>query len=562
MKDYDSAAKIKESLLKLYRQFDSFKLIQGEMRKAAAEEEYTEASRLKTKRDSTRGEMMETLNFVETSISVYPLPSKSQNESLLKARSKPEYPSSIFEDLSLSTIHRPKEDDDETLMTGPFDIEDRPIRPFKKNDGDDKSLLHHFSMTEPVKSTEKTKCSFEIEDRPILSQERDHGENMSMKESIETTGQNGKHPLDGVPGFEKLPTPEEMYRSHDRTLCSVSTTNSHTSSDSMTKIESTIGEYLTRCVFSKEWKLREAALTKISLVLNDLFSNEKNESSPKEIDWRNHAHIKTISVILERTIDDNVIQVYLTALILLDDCVDLFFSLKIAQKDIIHILGTVVITLVGKLGDRSAKVVEGAGTALMSLAYCDSVGPAFIASQSMKNMTCKDSKAGQSLSARFNFLKGLVEEFNEEAPKGGKVIDFVKTYGIGHKDIDVRDAAKELATAIYIRDGGAVLSMLDGLSDRQIKEYKSAFSNATKQKERKEERRTDDRKRNMNTPSYPKKMQYQTDNNDNYQRLEEIEHDTPQHAVDEIESVLRKGRGRGRGRMRIVKNQSNKNAFM
>ena len=98
-------------------------------------------------------------------------------------------------------MHRPKEDDDETLMTGLFDIEDRPICPLKKYDGDDKSsIFHHFSMTEPGNSTEKTKYSFEIEDRPIRSQERDHREYKSMRESIESiesieaTGQNRKHP--------------------------------------------------------------------------------------------------------------------------------------------------------------------------------------------------------------------------------------------------------------------------------------------------------------------------------------------------------------------------------
>ena len=96
-----------------------------------------------------------------------------------------------------------------------------------------------FPMIERGNSTEKTKYSFEIEDRPIRSQERDHRENKSMRESIEsieTTGENRKHPLDGVPGFEKLPTPEEIYRSHDRTLCSGSTTNSHTWSDSKQKL--------------------------------------------------------------------------------------------------------------------------------------------------------------------------------------------------------------------------------------------------------------------------------------------------------------------------------------
>jgi hypothetical protein len=537
------------------------------MRKAAANEEYAEASRLKTKRDSTRRVMIERLNSVEASMSSYPLQSESANESLHKPYSKREYPL-MLEDISLSTIHRLKEDDDETLTIGPFDIEDRLIRPQKNNYGDNKNALHHLSTRESVETTQKAEHPFDIEDRPIRPQERNNGNNtsafsyLSMKEPEEASERNEKHPLDGVPAFESLPIPEEMYKNHDRMSCSVSTTSSHTSSDSISKIESTIGEYLTRCLFSKEWKLREAALMKISLILNDLFLKEQNESNPKETDWRNHVLIKMISVILERTIDDNVIQVYLTALILLDDCIDLFLSLKIAQKDVIHILGTIVITLVGKLGDRSAKVMEGAETALMSLAYCDSVGPTFIALQSMKNMTCKDSKAGRLLSARFQFLRGVVEQFSGEAPKGGKIIDFVKTYGIGHKDVDVRDAAKELATAIYLRDGGAVLAMLDGLSDRQIKEYKIAFSNAMKHKELDEERRTDNRKLKMSTPSSSKKIQHQAYDHANHQNLEEMEDHPPQQVVDEIDSVLKKGRGRGRGRMRIVKNHLNKNALM
>jgi hypothetical protein len=59
------------------------------------------------------------------------------------------------------------------------------------------------------------------------------------------------------------------------------------------------------------------------------------------------------------------------------------------------------------------------------------------------------------------------------------VIDFVKLHGFGHKDVDVRETAKELTTAIFLRDGSSVIPMLNALSEqwkevrfRLLRQYK------------------------------------------------------------------------------------------
>jgi hypothetical protein len=135
-------------------------------------------------------------------------------------------------------------------------------------------------------------------------------------------------------------------------------------------------------------------------------------------------------------------------------------------------------SLVDQFSSGNQKVVEGVGTSLMSLALYNGFGPSYVGSQVMKRTASKDSK-GKQICAGFRLLRDVVNEFGNEALHGQKVIDFVKLHGFGHKDMDVRETAKELTTAIFLRDASSVIPMLNALSEqwkkvrfRLLRQYK------------------------------------------------------------------------------------------
>ena len=166
--------------------------------------------------------------------------------------------------------------------------------------------------------------------------------------------------------------------------------------------------------------------------------------------------------------------------------------MNITQKEVVSLLSSnIVPALIVKLGDGKAKVADGVEMSLLSLAFSTKVGPMFIGVQIMRqhhhlHSSTKDhghnshinKMGGKLICAIFQLLKELVNEFGSEAPQTRRIMDFMKEYGFTHKDSEVRDAAKDLTTSLFVRDGDVVASMIMkvGLTDRQIKEYKTSFS--------------------------------------------------------------------------------------
>jgi hypothetical protein len=70
-----------------------------------------------------------------------------------------------------------------------------------------------------------------------------------------------------------------------------------------------VGEYVSRCLFSKTWTLREAAVYKIRLLLKGEF-----ESNPGIA-----ACITALAAVVKHTSDDKIAQVFTIGLGLLDD---------------------------------------------------------------------------------------------------------------------------------------------------------------------------------------------------------------------------------------------------
>ena len=467
MQDFDMAAKLKDALTNINKYMIILNETQDAMKHAAEEEDYVSASKLKAKRDGTQVSLFSTFDKAEN-IAAQGLQYSHEDEDERQheqehgqrhghGRKNADNEFALqLDDLSLSTIRR--DQDDPSVLTATTTrqfLNDRSILP--RDDAND------FPFFEGVSTIVETSGSNESSNKP--SPPRIEGK--------------GSHPLEGVPGFEDLPAPEEIKKIEQGLSTSFNQNTSHTSTDSIHKIEALLGEYCTRCLLSKNWSLREAAILKLCMKLKEVTENIK---SAVTADWW-EPFSRGICLILERAIEDRIVQVFLTGLILLDDCVTEFEVNLASQKDTISLLGNVIMKLVGKLGDSNPKVVEGSETALMSLALSKLIGPMHIGSQVIKLMSVADQKAVKSVTKRCEFLRGLLEEFGPEAPSLKKHLEFIKSFCLGHKDSDARESAKDLSVVLFLRDGNEVLSLLTFLTDRQAKEYKLAFLNAKRAQE-------------------------------------------------------------------------------
>lgn len=448
IEDFESAARIKNILISLTSMMISRDKYNEAMKEAANREDYVEAARWKAKRDSAQKELEAILSRAEN-VAGSNFVHFDFNQSIMDRN---------INDLSLSTIRRTEDDDDDvssiamTTTARSFPFDDRPIvqRTDQNYNTLDMTVHHDVSTSASLQGDEE-----------------------KGMESFE----NGHHPLEGIPDYLNLPEPEEKIvpQGMSKTMKSVI---SHASSDSILKIEGILGPYRTRCFLSKNWALREAAVLKLRIIFPELVSTR--QSSIPGFKWWD-SFSRGMCIIVERCLEDKVVQVFLTGCIVLDDFIQEINKLNLSQKEVISLLGNLITILILKLGDSNTKVAEAAETLLMSLALTEAVGPSYVGSQVLKNSEM-DMKAAKSIYRRCLFLKQLVEEFGTLGPSSEKMVDFILRFGVNHKDADAREAAKELTVQLYLSDQNIVSSVMDSLSERQAKEFNLAISKVMKNK--------------------------------------------------------------------------------
>ena len=207
------AGRIKESLGNVYALLVIFKKCESEMREAAAVEEYVLASRLKSQRDSKRQAAFAALQAITDKF-----PGRMDGKLVGKTDGIPG-------DLSISIIK------DESISQ--------------------KSTLSYRSFAD-----EKNIVTSHPGD------ESSEGGSQNNDDSI--SDQGDEHPLAGVENAEELPTPEEI------------SPNGVASPDLLSKMDGLFGSYRTKCFFSKNWALREAAVAKTSLLVQETCFSDNN----------------------------------------------------------------------------------------------------------------------------------------------------------------------------------------------------------------------------------------------------------------------------------------------
>jgi len=209
-------------------------------------------------------------------------------------------------------------------------------------------------------------------------------------EPVVEVGDDGSHPLIGVPNYEELPLPEAL---------PVGALGGE--GNELADIVRLLGEYIVRCLLSKQWSLREAALLKFKLELPTL----EGTNNAAEL-------VPAICKLIQVGCEDKIAQVFLTTLQLLDDSLSLLGRSGVPARDIQHRLEGVASTLVFKLGDNQPRVREAAMDALLSLASCAPVGCDFVVRCSTRKLpTRQTGKVWRPLASRLQLLRDLVDEY-------------------------------------------------------------------------------------------------------------------------------------------------------
>jgi centrosomal protein CEP104 len=105
----------------------------------------------------------------------------------------------------------------------------------------------------------------------------------------------GQHPLQGIANFAELPAPESLQG------------NLREAADACGLV-TLVGEYRVRCLFSRTWALRDAAINKIDMMLKDFVRQPGID-----------AVVNPLVFVLKTGLDDKIAQVFVSSGAFLDD---------------------------------------------------------------------------------------------------------------------------------------------------------------------------------------------------------------------------------------------------
>lgn len=302
-------------------------------------------------------------------------------------------------------------------------------------------------------------------DRPIRPKERstyddrdpDIGEMDEPPRFREEKFAPGQHPLEGVPNLSELPTPEDlMGKSRD-----VSEQGG---------ITALIGEFRARCLFSKVWALREAAIMKTHMMLEHLCDESPGINNC----------LPALCTIVRVGVEDKIQQVLFNAVGLMEDLLAATRRAKITRSALAPLMDPIVVNLLEKLADGNARLREGARKGCDALAASPNIGPAVVGAHALRALPPKQKTAWRPIMARLQLLTDLVSSYGVGGSTGlstEAIMNFVKNYGaFAHSNGEVRDAAKDLTVALQKIVGTPALeSYLKALRPKQLEEYLAAF---------------------------------------------------------------------------------------
>lgn len=166
------------------------------------------------------------------------------------------------------------------------------------------------------------------------------------------------------------------------------------------------GDYITRCIYSKSWNLRDAALQKLALDLRDGAYDAGSDP---------HQSLQGYATILRRSVPDKNVQVFLSsASVLQAVCQQLLggggAAPQLRRNEAQAAIDPLLHGLVDRLGDTNVRVEKTARDALLDFARCPTLGAQFTTQYLLKPPQKKTVHA-RVYSSRLQALTALVTEF-------------------------------------------------------------------------------------------------------------------------------------------------------
>uniref|UniRef100_A0A0G4HWC2 TOG domain-containing protein n=1 Tax=Chromera velia CCMP2878 TaxID=1169474 RepID=A0A0G4HWC2_9ALVE len=300
---------------------------------------------------------------------------------------------------------------------------------------------------------------------------------------------NSKHPLAGVPKIEELPPPEPLEK----------LTEGNKDAEAVAAV---LGDYLTRCLYSKNWQLREAAILKLDLeVTSGKLTKSHNESDPLTL-------LHCLCQVLKRCLPDRIAQVVLVSAQLVQSIsvhmlggvggggglgVSGIGGSALRRVEVQSALDPVLPLLVDRLGDGHGRIRDAAATAIITLAKSPLVGGGFLGQQLLQNPK-KKSAPSKVIVARLQVLQALTlqQQCLQPLRRDGIPVDALlqqtmEWFQSPHSDI--RLACVSLVGAVFHLMGAApVEPFLDRLRPAQKGMFLEEFERRAAESEKQERR--------------------------------------------------------------------------
>jgi len=261
--------------------------------------------------------------------------------------------------------------------------------------------------------------------------EMQRGVALSTGDRHRTFDQSG-HPLRGVPNVEDLGPPDPLSSSF---------------SQEAEPLQALFGDYVTRCVYSKSWNLRDSALQKCALDVRDGVHSGKDPS----------ALLHGFATILRRTIPDKNVQVYLSSANLQQTiCQHLLERGPLRRPEVQSALDPLLPLLVERLGDANPRVEKTVKDALLDFARCQAVGAQFT-TQFLLRPPKKKNVHHRVYSSRLQVLASLAAEVGVQSDtRDGIQLEptvHLAMEWFSNPNAEVRESAVKLVAACYAHVG-------------------------------------------------------------------------------------------------------------
>ncbi|GBG27244.1 Centrosomal protein of 104 kDa [Hondaea fermentalgiana] len=259
--------------------------------------------------------------------------------------------------------------------------------------------------------------------------------------------------LDGVAGADELPEAEPLPKGLG---------------NEVQPLIDAFGEYLVRCLYSRQVRLRAAAMSKLEIDLE------------RKFDMSDARIFGAICTVCRMSATDKIANIYMQGVKLLETASTRANDAGGLRRHDVHPLVEPLMPLIiDKLGNNAARIRDATTQLLQHLARLKVVGVHTVAGAVLKLLRPGKSMLWRQLLGRLKLLADLIAEFEMKDANGlslEAVMSLITAYsGHVHPNAEVRECAKEVVLQVYAQVGDAVMPYLKDLRPKQMEEYEAGF---------------------------------------------------------------------------------------